>query len=288
VRPIYYYHFNFPLSFSPWIFFLPSAFVYAYSRENGERRKEILFLTLWIGVVFIFFSLSKGKRSLYLLPLFPAASLLVGKLLHDFISSQVDHFRQEWVSIPIYGLLGGLMVSGVALPWIVSMKFHSYLADSLPLIFLLVGGSIAMFVSYRLKSHGALFLLLIGLLGAGYFYTGRTIFPFLNHEKSTKSLAHEITSRIHSGEKLAVYRRVSAAHYNFYTGIVPILELKNPSGLVQFLNSSERVFCLITLDELRQFQKLEGTPEVHLIAQHPIGGNGEVLISNHLDKGAKP
>jgi len=81
---------------------------------------------------------------------------------------------------------------------------------------------------------------------------------------------------------------VSTAPYNFYTGIVPISELVNPSGLVQFLNSSERVFCLITFDELRPFQKMEGRPEIHLIAQHPVGQNDVVLISNRLDRGINP
>jgi 4-amino-4-deoxy-L-arabinose transferase-like glycosyltransferase len=287
-RPIYYYLFNFPINFLPWILFLPSAFVYAYSRENGERGKEVLFLTLWIGVIFIFFSLSKGKRSLYLLPLFPAASLLVGKLLHDFISSQMDHFRLGWISIPIYGLMGGMMVAGVVLPWIVSVKYHSYLTYSIPLAFFLVGGSLVLFVLYRLKHHGALFLLLIGILAAGYFYSTRVIFPLINHSKSARFISHEITSRIQPIEKLAVYGRVSTAPYNFYTGIVPISELVNPSGLLQFLNSSERVYCLITFDELRPFQKMEGGSEIHLIAQHPVGQNDVVLISNRLDREINP
>src|SRR4030042_5089030 len=80
-QPMYFYLYDFPASFFPWILFLPSTFVYAYYRKNDEKRREFLFLTVWFAVIFIFFSLSKGKRGLYLLPLFPAASLLVGELL---------------------------------------------------------------------------------------------------------------------------------------------------------------------------------------------------------------
>ena len=137
----------------------------------------------------------------------------------------MDHFRLEWISIPIYGLMGGMMVAGVVLPWIVSVQFPSYLTYSLPLAFFLVGGSLVLFILYRLKHHGALFLLLIGILAAGYFYSTRVIFPLINHSKSARFISQEITSRIQPSEKLAVYGRVSTAPYNFYTGIVPISEL---------------------------------------------------------------
>ena len=285
LRPIYYYLSDFPINFSPWIVFLPSAFVYAYSRKNLEKRRESLFLTIWFAVIFIFFSLSKGKRTLYLLPLFPAASLLVGGLLYDFIFSQIDHFRQEWVILPIYVLMGTMLVAGAVLPWIVSVKFPSYLNDSFPLVILLLGGSLAMFVLYRFKNHGALFLLLIGIVSAGYFYSTRAIFPHINHSKSARFISQEVTSRIQPGGKLAVYGRVSTAPYNFYTGIVPILNLVGQDNLFQFLSASERVFCLITFDEWRQLQRMADRPEPHLIARHPVGGKDVVLISNRLDQG---
>jgi len=284
-RPIYYYLSDFPINYFPWILFLPSAFVYVYSRKNLEKRREFLFLTVWFAVIFIFFSLSKGKRTLYLLPLFPAASLLVGKLLQDFISSQIDHFKKEWVFLPIYVLMGMMLVTGAIFPWIVSVKIPSYLNASLPLAFLLVGGGLAMFVLYRFKNHRALFLLFIGIVATGYFYSTRAIFPLVNRSKSARFISQEVTSRIQPGEKLAVYGRVSTAPYNFYTGIVPILDLADPESLFQFLNASERVFCLMTLDEWRQLQKMEGRRPLHLIARHPVGGKDVVLISNRLDQG---
>jgi Dolichyl-phosphate-mannose-protein mannosyltransferase len=282
-HPMYYYLYDFPIGFFPWILFIPSAFVYAYSMKVVEKRREFFFLTIWFAVVFVFFSLSKGKRGIYLLPLFPAASLLVGKLLQDFISSQMDHFRQEWIFLPIYFLLGVMLVSGAVVPWLVSIKFPSYMFYSLPLAFLLVGGSVTMFILYRFKHLGAMFLLFIGILAAGYFYSARAIFPLINDYKSARFISQEVLSRVQPGEKLAVYGRLSTGPYNFYTRIVPILNLVYPKTLFQFLNSSERVFCLITSDELRQFQKREEGPEIHLIARHPVGENDVVLISNRLE-----
>jgi 4-amino-4-deoxy-L-arabinose transferase-like glycosyltransferase len=105
-QPIYYYLYNFPISFLPWAIFLPAAFIYGGFKERKEKRQEYLFLFAWFGVMFVFFSLSKGKRALYLLPLFPAAAILVGKLWDGLIFTTMDRFDRRWVSIPICVLMG--------------------------------------------------------------------------------------------------------------------------------------------------------------------------------------
>lgn len=168
-QPIYYYLYNFPIDFLPWILFLPGAIVYGYSRETIDKRKEFFFITLWFALIFLFFSLSKGKRGLYLLPLFPAAALLVGRLWDDFTCTPMDHFRHEWISFPLYGFIGLTLLVGAAVPWTVSMKFPSYLPYTLPPAFLMVGGSLAIFVLYRFRNYGAILCLIIGIMATDSF-----------------------------------------------------------------------------------------------------------------------
>jgi 4-amino-4-deoxy-L-arabinose transferase-like glycosyltransferase len=279
-RPIYYYLYNFPADFLPWIFFIPAAVAYGFSRERMEKRKEFLFLFTWFALVFVFFSLSKGKRPIYLLPLYPAVSLMVGKLCDDFISTPMERFRNEWVSFPLYAFMGLALVSGAAIPWVISMKFPSYLPYSLPISFLLVGGSLAMFVLYRFKHYAAILFLIIGMVAGGYFYTSRVIFPLVNQVKSARFTSQEITARIQPGEKLGVYGRISTGPFNYYTGIVPVWELNEMADLLSFLGSSERVFCLIHFKEFSEFQKREGRPKVQLISRRRVGNQEIVLISN--------
>jgi 4-amino-4-deoxy-L-arabinose transferase-like glycosyltransferase len=280
VRPIYYYLYNFPVDFLPWVFFLPAAIVYGYSREMMEKRREFFFLLIWFAVIFLFFSLSKGKRAIYLLPLYPAASLMVGKLWDDFISNPMDHFRREWISFPLYGLMGLVLMAGGTIPWVVSMRFHSYMPYSLPIAFLMVGGSLAMFVLYRFKNQGAIFFLIIGMMAGGFFYTSRVVFPLVNPYKSARFISHEITERIQPGDKLAVYRGFGTGPYNFYTGIVPILELEGQEDLLHFLGSTERVFCLLKFRDFSKFHTKEGRPKVQLISRRKVGDDDIVLISN--------
>lgn len=90
-RPFYYYAYQLPLDFLPWSLLLPVALpvVWRWARprpamSGGElrppqpappapsRRRAARFLLVWIGLPLVFFTLSAGKRGLYLLPVFPA------------------------------------------------------------------------------------------------------------------------------------------------------------------------------------------------------------------------
>jgi 4-amino-4-deoxy-L-arabinose transferase-like glycosyltransferase len=280
VRPFYYYFYNFPADFLPWTLFLPGALVYGFSREAYGKRMELLFLLVWFVVIFLFFSLSKGKRELYLLPLYPAASLAIGGLWDDFISGRTGRFRQEWITFPLYGLTGLVFIAGAAIPWGVWLRLPSYLAYSLPMAFLMVGGSVAMFVLCRSKNYAAILFLIVGLMAGGFFYTSKVIFPLVNPYKSARYLSQEIKARIQPEEKLGIYGDLGSGPYNFYTEIVPILDLEKKEDLFHFLQSPGRVFCLLPFRDFYSLQAMEEWSRVQLIARRKTGNNDVVLISN--------
>jgi 4-amino-4-deoxy-L-arabinose transferase-like glycosyltransferase len=280
IRPIYYYFYNFPADFLPWVIFLPAAMVYGFSRAMTTKRKEFLFLMVWFVFIFLFFTLSRGKRGLYFLPLFPAASLMIGKLWEDLISFSVRHLRPEWIMIPLYGLIGVIFTAGVSLPWVISEKLPPYFSYSLPVAFFLVGVSISLFLFNRSKYYGAIFLLIVGMMAGGFFYTLRVVFPLVNPHKSSRFICQEITSRMQPGDKLALYGDFEPGPYNFYTGIVPILVLEEEEALSYFLRSPERVFCLLRSRDFLKFQMAEGRPEFQLILRRRIGDGEFALISN--------
>lgn len=72
----------FPASFVPWLLFLPAAIVAAVARlrrkaeADPEGRAADRVALAWFLFTFIFFSLMSGKKTRYLLPLFPAVCLL--------------------------------------------------------------------------------------------------------------------------------------------------------------------------------------------------------------------
>ncbi len=280
IRPIYYYLYNFPADFLPWIIFLPAAMAYGFSGAMTAKRKEFLILMVWFVFIFLFFTLSKGKRGLYFLPLFPAASLMIGKLWEDLTSFSVRHLRREWVAIPLYGLIGVIFVAGVALPWAISAKLPSYFSYSLPVAFCLVGVSIGLFLFNRAKTYGVIFLMIVGMMAGGFFYALRVVFPLVNPYKSARFVCQEVTSQMQPGDKLALYGDFEPAPYNFYTGIVPIPVFEEQEALSLFLRSQERVFCLLRFRDFLNFQKAEIRPEFKLILRRRVGDGEFAVISN--------
>jgi len=280
VRPFYYYFYNFPAQFLPWFLFLPGALVYGFSKRTTEKREGHLFLFIWFAVIFLFFSISKGKRELYLLPLYPAASVMVGKFLDDFFSDVTSQFSGNWVTIPFYGWVAVMFLAGAALPWVLFIRLPSYLSYGFPMVFLLAGGSLVMFFLIRSKRYVALFLLLVGITAGGFFYTLRVVFPLVNPYKSGRYISEEITSRIRPGEKLGLYGGFGTGPYNFYTGIVPIQEMEKKEELLNFLQSSERVFCLLKFRDFSLLQSMDGKPAFQVISRRCVGNDDIILISN--------
>jgi 4-amino-4-deoxy-L-arabinose transferase-like glycosyltransferase len=280
IRPIHYYFWNFPIDYTPWIIFLPAAVAYGFSSATTAKRKEFLFLIVWFIVIFVFFSLSKGKRGLYLLPLFPAVSIMIGKLWEDFISFSMRHFRQEWITLPLYVLSGIVFLAAMAMPWVISARFPSHFYYGLPVVFFSIGAALGLLIFIRFRYYGAIFLLIIGMMGGGFFYTLRVIFPLVNPHKSTRFICQEITSRIQPGEKLAIYGDFEPSPYNYYTGIVPILVLWGEEKFLNFLRSPERIFCLIRIGDFSRFERRGDMPEVKVIARRGFEENYIILISN--------
>ncbi len=170
-KPFYFYLRNFPADFLPWILFLPGAIVYGYSKEASGKKKEFLYLLLWFIVMFIFFSCSKTKRDLYLLPLYPAASLMIGRLWGDMSLSRVKHFPRGWISLPLGGFVASACVVGATILWLVCKRFPSYWFFTLLIACFLIGGCLALFLLYRSQKYSAVFLLLVGIAGVMFFYT---------------------------------------------------------------------------------------------------------------------
>ncbi len=69
----------------PWSVFLVQAVRHnlpASWKERHEHR-DAIFLMLWAGLVFLFFSASSSKLVPYILPVFPPLALLIGRYLSD-------------------------------------------------------------------------------------------------------------------------------------------------------------------------------------------------------------
>ena len=95
-EPFYYY---FPVlagGLFPWSLFFPLALYRAFRAKAALHGDGIIFALIWFSVIFIFFSTANSKLGTYILPLFPAASVLVGVLWYDLLYAS-NRILHKWV-----------------------------------------------------------------------------------------------------------------------------------------------------------------------------------------------
>ncbi|MBF6560039.1 MAG: glycosyltransferase family 39 protein [Candidatus Binataceae bacterium] len=81
--PIYLYTYVIFALMAPWSIFLPAALAEAHQRRrvHAEGARSDRFTLVFFWATFAFFTLSGSRRSYYLLPIVPAAAILVARIL---------------------------------------------------------------------------------------------------------------------------------------------------------------------------------------------------------------
>jgi len=112
-QPLYYFVGVLLVGFLPWTLLIPAAL-----KQGKENRRDptILFLLLWAGIPFLFFSLSSSKLPHYILPIYPPLSLLTGAAVNKIIE---DPSRtRKWVlSLPWLTIIFPLIAWSLVVVW---------------------------------------------------------------------------------------------------------------------------------------------------------------------------
>jgi len=122
-RPFYYYAYQFPADFLPWTALWPLAAVCALRQLRSPKAKPLgelaattsawRLLATWVTLSVIFFSLSAGKRGLYLLPAFPAVAIACGYALSEWITRHGG--VRPWVAVVSAFATAALLGGGASL-----------------------------------------------------------------------------------------------------------------------------------------------------------------------------
>jgi 4-amino-4-deoxy-L-arabinose transferase-like glycosyltransferase len=123
--PIFYYVLVLLVGLAPWSIFA-GATGWHFLRRDPERdektRSGLRFLTCWFGVYFVAFSLAQTKLPNYVLPLYPAAAVLLAGFLDRWRRGLVQLSPSlPWLSIGSLGLIGvgtvtGMLIASGVLP----------------------------------------------------------------------------------------------------------------------------------------------------------------------------
>lgn len=259
-EPFYYYIPILLGGFFPWSFFLPLAL----TRTLGVRLKAMddgsLFLVIWLGAVFLFFSIASSKLPTYILPSFPAAALLVGVLWHDLLSAPTPQLRKGFIysSVPMVAVLTlALVYIVITPPTRLMSKYGIDLLRMNSLASTVAGMALLSFLLLVRKKYKAFFSANVGLILGGIILFIVLIVPSISPYRSSKRLAQRLDALVPPGEKFVFYREIrdSALFYTNRRGLV----LYIPRQVVQHLASGKKTYCVI---EKRHFEELEKLKEI--------------------------
>ena len=285
-HPVWYYLWRFPVGFFPWIVFLPSGIAQAFSAEERERRNAALFLVAWIGAIFLFFSFSTGKRGVYIIPLYPAAAILVARLLAR-ASEVVEGGGLEGApgggtvaarvrlrkALRVWACAG--VVLAAALPLAASRHYTDLVPLSAALGALLAGGAIAAVVLHSRRRTGVAVSALIGSLVLVVLVSTEVLLPWANRRGNIRGFAEQVRTRLLPGVPFATTEE-KRDDWVFYTGRFAE-EADTPQAVTDYL-SRDGPRDLLIEDEVLGQTDIKAVPDVVEILRGTVAGQGYHLL----------
>ena len=274
-KPFYYYATTFPADFFPWIFFFPAALL--FSIRNKTRQN--IFPAVWFVTIFLFFSLISGKRGLYLLPLFPAAALMVGEFFDTWLSGRI---RYSAVTIPAILVAALFMGMAVAVPFIDRLvEIPDYAGEFLkfrPLLSEIFGaGGIVLIVSICLRNKSAIFLSIFGTMAVLSILTAVLFFPAANKFKTARFICEDLLRERAENEQVILFRDMThSGAYHFYTQL-PLIDVSGETGfddnekeLINLLKNNRITYIITSEDNFKRLRP-QTTSNWTLISQRRVG-----------------
>ena len=219
-HPVWYYLWRFPIGFFPWIIFLPWA-VHAglgRSRPLGERRAAI-FLVCWIAAILLFFSLSTGKRGVYIIPLYPAAAILVARLFRRSGSGSAATAPDAAPRVRAAFAVWAATVSAVAVAVVVAIprRYPELWGAAFSVaVLLVVSAVVSLIVALRGRPVPAAHAVAAAMTGILLVCT-ESVVPWANGQLNLRGFAAEVRSHLRHDVPLAATEEKRDA-WVFYTG----------------------------------------------------------------------
>jgi 3-isopropylmalate/(R)-2-methylmalate dehydratase small subunit len=240
-----------------------------------EALEVLRFLALWFGVVFTFFSASSGKRTVYLLPLFPAAALLVGWTLAVALP-RAGRAGVRAVRLSAAPLLLLLVVAAVAAPLLLVPLHPTVRVPAMVASALLVLGAAALTVPVVRGRPVAFLGGLVGLCVALLLLSEHVVLPRLNPYQNFRQAAAQLAAIVPPTARLASAepRREVLFFYSGRRGG----RVTSAEEMVDFLAAPGPAYCVLPAAYGQRWRTaLSG---VTVLPLPPMAGEPFLLVTN--------
>lgn len=212
-QPPWYYVTTVPVDLLPWTLVLPWTLPWFWKRRGSSRAAWFL----WCAIVpaLIFFSVSVGKRAIYILPLFPLFAIVIAASLIELADSAHAVWRRRMALV--WGLL--LLLLGIA-PFALRLTEYADLADGALNVFgglsLVLG--FCVLLSALFTDMKALPAAIAAPFAALLLAAPWTVLPTVNSLKSARDLCAPVRTLAEQGASFRLYSvGFSREEYVFYS-----------------------------------------------------------------------
>jgi 4-amino-4-deoxy-L-arabinose transferase-like glycosyltransferase len=240
-RPFFYYLYQLPVDALPWTLLWPAVWLAARRQvfapgADGDRRSAWRFLLAWVGASLAFFSLSSGKRGLYLLPAFPALALLVA----DAVGLLAAGGLPRWIArvaaaVAAAAALGAvaLAIAGAAGEVAVPVGFAAAVALAV---------AAAALAWRRLREPGQRVAVLVAAVLAIELAAFHALLPAQEADKSPRPIAEAVAAATRPDERVGLVGDAQKLAGIAYYGRRRVATLDTADEVRAFLAGGGRVF----------------------------------------------
>jgi 4-amino-4-deoxy-L-arabinose transferase-like glycosyltransferase len=137
----YYFLVVLAVGLLPWTSLLPGALWRGWKRETGQFQVNRL-LILWFVFILFFFSISSSKLPSYILPIFPAAAILIAR---DIQNMAMNRLRRHVLALAVF--LSGLALAALVATYWLADQHRVQQALDMRFSYWVVGAALALAVS---------------------------------------------------------------------------------------------------------------------------------------------
>ena len=240
-QPFHYYFGEILWQVLPWTVLIPLTAHAVWKKGNLRQNDGLRFLLVWFLGIFLFFTYVSGKRSQYLLPLFPAGGLILGWALT--VSNPFEGLLRErkafW--IPLLALKLGVAVGLAALVVAAYSQAPEHLSTTMIVVFS-TGVCLLILIRQclgRAPGYALTGVAVITLITTATFY-GYVAPSVIDKHKSARPFCNRVLEALEEDDGLYYYRYYKP-NINYYMHRrIPVLQ--SNEHVLEALEASPRIF----------------------------------------------
>jgi 4-amino-4-deoxy-L-arabinose transferase-like glycosyltransferase len=205
-NPVYLYSGAIFVLMAPWSMLLPAALVQAHwDRRRGlEPRRSDRFILIFFWATFAFFTASGSRRGYYLLPILPAAAVLVARLLlrrEELFSVAKRLLNFGFLTIAAVALSGVVFLIKPHVPFPPPLNVHLPMSERAVLALFLAGMIAVLAYAWKSFRRERIITALCVIAYLSMFFIQVFLIPATNVYHDEQPFARRVMARLGAGDR---------------------------------------------------------------------------------------